>query len=240
MSDSEEGTSAAGSAKLDIRPQRWWLAGAEFDSVEPDFNPSLGFARRRDVVRFGGNVGWTPAFETSTWARSLISALSVTQVDGHDGVKQSTTRLFHNMFSFESGERLMFNARRQFERLIEPAFIQGRELAPRDYDFVYVDGSITTNSSRTFAGRASLRVGEFWDGTRTDYGISGSWKTGPHLTLNPSLSRNEIDLPVEDGRFSTTVVGLHVVGAVSRKLFANALVQWDDVSKELQANIRVD
>ena len=240
VSDSEEGTSAAGSAKLDIRPQRWWLAGSEFDSVEPDFNPSLGFVRRRDVVRFGGNVGWTPAFETSTWARSLISALSVTQVDGHDGVKQTTTRLFHNMFSFESGERLMFNTRRQFERLIEPAFIQGRELAPGDYHFVYVDGSITTNSSRTFSGRASLRVGDFWDGTRTDYGISGSWRTGPHLTLNPSLSRNEIDLPVEDGRFSTTVVGLHVVGAVSRKLFANALVQWDDVSRELQANIRVD
>ena len=28
--------------------------------------------------------------------------------------------------------------------------------------------------------------------------------------------------------------------AVSRKLFANALVQWDDVSNSLQSNIRVD
>ena len=31
-----------------------------------------------------------------------------------------------------------------------------------------------------------------------------------------------------------------IQGAVSRKLFAGALVQWDNLSKELQANIRVD
>jgi hypothetical protein len=240
VSDSEEGTSAAGSAKLDIRPQRSWVMGAEFRSVEADFNPGLGFVRRRNAVRYAGNVAWTPAFESSPWARSLVSALSVNQIDGQDGVKQSSTELVHNMFTFQSGERVTFNVRRQFEGLVEPASIQGRELAAGDYDFTYVDGSITTNSSRTFQGRASLRVGDFWNGTRTDYRVSGSWKTGPHLTLTPSFSRNEIDLPVDDGRFSTTVVGMNAVGAVSRKLFANALVQWDDVSKKLQANIRVD
>ena len=238
--DSEAGSSAAGSLKLDIRPQRSWVAGAEFRSVEADFNPGLGFVRRRDARRYSGNLAWTPRFESSSWARSLISALSVTQIDGQNGVKQSSAELIHNMFTFQSGERLMFNVRRQFEGLVEPASIQGRELAVGDYEFTYVNGSITTNSSRTFQGRATIRVGNFWSGTRTDYGVSGSWKTGPHLTLTPSLSRNEVELPVADGRFSTTVLGMNAVGAVSRKLFANVLVQWDDVSKKLQANIRVD
>ena len=58
--------------------------------------------------------------------------------------------------------------------------------------------------------------------------------------LRDRLSRNEIDLPVPDGEFSTTILSLDVLGAVSRSLFANALVQWDDVSKVLQANIRID
>ncbi len=238
--DSEVGSSAAGSIKLDIRPQRSWVMGGKFKSVEADFGPALGFVRRRDMVQYGGNAAWTPAFESSSWARSLVSAVSVERIDGQDGVKQSTVKLFHNMFTLESGERLTFNVRRQFEGLVDPASIQGRQLAAGDYDFTYVDGSITTNSSRTFQGRASLRVGDFWNGTRTDYSLSGSWKTGPHLTVTPSFSRNRIDLPVDDGRFSTTVVGLNAVGAVSRKLFANALVQWDDVSKKLQANFRVD
>ncbi|MDH3223157.1 MAG: hypothetical protein OEO23_05535, partial [Gemmatimonadota bacterium] len=47
-------------------------------------------------------------------------------------------------------------------------------------------------------------------------------------------------LPVPDGAFTTQVFGVNILGAVSRSLFANALVQWDDVSNMLQANIRVD
>ena len=238
--DSDEGTSAAGSLDIDIRPERWYVVGAKFKSVEADFDPALGFVRRRDMVEYGGNVAWTPAFEGSPWARSLVTSVSADRIDGQDGVKQSTSALFHNMFSFEGGERVMLNVRREFERLLEPASIQGRELAVGDYDFTSVDGSISTNSSSTFSGQASLRVGDFWHGTRTDYGLSASWKSGPYLTLTPSLRRNEIDLPVEDGSFTTTVLGMTVLGAVSRELFANALVQWDDVSKELQANVRID
>jgi hypothetical protein len=37
-----------------------------------------------------------------------------------------------------------------------------------------------------------------------------------------------------------TMVGLNVLGAVSRKLFANALVPCDNDSETLQANIRID
>ena len=85
-----------------------------------------------------------------------------------------------------------------------------------------------------------MTLGNFWNGTRTTYGGSLKWKTGPHLTLTPSVTRNDIDLPVPDGEFSTTVTSLNILAAMSRILFANALVQWDDVSRELQANIRID
>ena len=45
---------------------------------------------------------------------------------------------------------------------------------------------------------------------------------------------------MENGEFETTIVGLDVLGALSRKFFANALVQYDNVSETLQANVRVD
>ena len=43
-----------------------------------------------------------------------------------------------------------------------------------------------------------------------------------------------------NGDFTTTLIAVDLVGAVSRKLFAAALVQWDNLSHELQANIRID
>ena len=102
------------------------------------------------------------------------------------------------------------------------------------------DASARTNTSNTLSGSVNGSVGDFWSGTRTTYGGSLTWKTGPYLTLTGSASRNDVDLPVTDGEFSTSVLSMNVLGAVSRNLFANALVQWDDVSKTLQANIRID
>lgn len=116
------------------------------------------------------------------------------------------------MLVFQSGDNVVLNGRRRFERLDAPARIQGRELPVGDYTFYTISGSGRTNASRTFSGSASFSLGEFRRGTRTQYGGALTWKTGPNLTLTGSINRNDIDLPVEDG----------------------------DVSESLQSNIRID
>jgi hypothetical protein len=50
----------------------------------------------------------------------------------------------------------------------------------------------------------------------------------------------EIDLPVENREVDTTTLDPEVLAALSRKLFANALVPCDSSSETVQANIRVD
>lgn len=238
--DSDDGGSTAGAIEVRLQPERWYSLTGNFQSVEEDFDPALGFVRRRDMVKYGGTVAYTPRFEGSTWARSLVAAFVVDRVDGQDGEQQSSSQLSHNMLTFQTGDFVSLNLRRRFERLAEASSIQGRALAPGDYDFFAVDGSFRTNQSRTLSGSANLSVGDFWNGDRTSFGGSLTWKTGPFLTLTGSTNRNVVRLPVVDGEFSTTVVSLDVLGAVSRNLFANALVQWDDVSKVLQANVRID
>lgn len=238
--DSETGESDAGSVEVNIRPERWFLLGAELNSVDPNFNPGLGFVKRKNMMRYQGEMMWTPAFDNSTWARSLAIGLRASRINGHAGDKQTMAHALPFRLSFQSGERINLTVRREFERIIDPAFISGRKLSPGDYTFTSFSGYISTNSSRTFSGRTSLRIGEFWNGTRTDYSMSASWKTGPYLTLSPSFSRRQINIPVEDGKFSADIFSLNVLGALSRKIFANALVQWDNISEELQANIRID
>ena len=144
------------------------------------------------------------------------------------------------MLTFQTGEFVSLNVRRRWERLDEASAIQGRPLAVGDYDFMAVDGSFRTNQSRTISGSGNVSLGEFWSGHRTTVGGSLMWKTGPYLTLTGGVSRNDVSLPVTDGDFTTNLVSLDVLGAVSRNLFANALVQWDDVSRVLQANVRID
>ena len=238
--DSDGGRSGAGALDLNLQPRRSYSLTGNVQTVDEDFDPALGFVRRRDMVKYGGTAAWTPRFESSSWARSLVAAVVVDRIEGQDGAHQSSSQLSHNMFTLQSGDFITLNARRRFERLDTDSSIQGRPLAAGDYDFVAVDGSFRTNQSRTLSGSGSASYGDFWNGARTSVGGGLTWKTGPYLTLTGSVNRNEIDLPVIDGEFSTTLMSLDVLGAVSRNLFANALFQWDDVSKVLHANIRVD
>ena len=237
--DSDSGHSSAGSVELDLRSSTASI-GAGFTSVEADYNPALGFVRRRDMRRYSGSTAWFPRFESSDWARRLTMAVTGEYVEGQDGREQSTSALSHNMLSFQSGDWVMLNVRRRTEVLDQPARIQGRELPIGDYAFTSADVAFRTNESRAWSWNGRVGFGQFWGGDQTSFSGGVTWKTGPHLTVGVSSSRNHIDLPVTDGEFTTTLVGVNMLGALSRSLFANALIQYDDVSDVLQANVRID
>ena len=231
--------STAGSVALDIRNSRT-SAGVGFTSVPAEFTPALGFVRRSDMRRYDGSLAAFPRFEQSTWARQLTAAVTGEYIEGLDGIEQSTSLLSHNMLSFQTGDWVMVNLRRRTEALQTPASIQGRELPAGDYAFSTAEFRFNTNDSREFSGNGGFSVGDFWSGTRTELSAGAQWKTGPHLTVGVNYRWNDIALPVPDGAFTTQVFGVNLLGAVSRSLFANGLIQWDDVSNMLQANIRID
>ncbi len=237
-SDAASGAIAA-SIETDLR-NSLMSAGAGFTRIPAGFEPALGFVRRRDMRRVTGSVAVFPRFEQSRWARQLIAAGNAEHIAGLDGVKQSTFLLSHNMLTFQSGDRAMLNITRRSEVLLTPVRIQARELAPGSYTFSGAQVRFTTNTSRRFSAQGGFSRGGFWSGTGTEVAIGGMWKTGPYLTISADYTRNDISLPVDDGDFTTRLFGVTILAAVSRSLFANALVQYDDVSNVVQANVRID
>ena len=232
-------TVTAGSVKLDVG-NSVVSAGGGFTRVPSAFDPALGFVRRRDMQRYEGSLAAFPRFESSRWARQLVTALNGEYIEGLDRTKQSTSLLFHNMLTFQTGDWLMANLRRRSEAIPSGARIQGRALAPGEYAFSTVEVRWRSNDSRPLSTRGGFSAGGFWGGNRTQLSVGGQWKTGPYLTVGADYTWNDVSLPVEDGDFSTRLFGATVLGAVSRSLFANALVQYDDVSNVVRANVRID
>lgn len=237
--ESDGPDATAGALSLDLRGSRT-SAGLGFTAVPQNYNPALGFVRRRDMQRYEGSLAAFPRFEQSTWARQLTTALNGSYIESLDGVKQSTSLLSHNMLSFQTGDWVMVNLRRRTEALETPVSIQGRPLEAGSYSFSRAEFRFNTNDSREFSGRGGVSVGDFWSGTRTELSGGVAWKTGPYLTVGTNYTWNDISLPVENGDFQTRLLGVSILGAVSRSLFANALVQYDDVSNVVQANVRID
>lgn len=214
--------------------------GAGYARIPEAFDPALGFVRRRDMRRAGGSVAVFPRFESSRWARQLLAVLYGAHIAGLDGVKQSTVLYSRNMLTFQTGDRAVLTLRRRSEALHAPVRIQGRALAAGDYAFNRAELRLNTNDSRRFSGRGGFSAGQFWGGTRTELSGGLMWKTGPYLTISGDYTWNDVSLPVDDGDFTTRLIGVTILGAVSRSLFANALVQYDDVSNVVQANVRIN
>ncbi len=233
------GEATAGTLEADLR-NSLLSVGAGFNQVPENFNPALGFVRRRDMRRASGSLAAFPRFEQSRWARQLLTVVHGERITGLDGEPQSTFLLSRNMLTFESGNRAMVFLTRRSETLDAPAHIQGRQIPVGNHVFRGVQLRFNTNDSREFSARGGLGAGEFWNGSGRELSIGGMWKTGPYLTISGDYTRNDINLPVEDGDFATQLFGITILGAVSRSLFANALVQYDDVSNMVQANVRIN
>ena len=240
--DSEQGNDgiAAGAGELTLRNDRYGLV-LGYKNIGREFNPGLGFVRRLDQVALSWSASFTPRFERSNWARSASVSAFGDYIEGQDGRKQTTQAGLHSSLRFESGESVGFVVTRNYERLDEGFFIRDDvEIAPGEYDFTRATVFAQTDGSRTLSGGADATIGDFFNGRRTGYGANLEWRQGPRLRLQLSVDRNLISLPVAAGDFSTTIFSADVGLAASRKLFGNALIQYDNFSQTLQANLRVD
>ena len=234
-----DGSSVAGQAELMLQNDRY-IFEITRTVVGEAFDPALGFVPRPDQKRWGGQVGVQPRFENSSWARQFFLALGANHIQGIDGEKQSHFRRLTARLDFQSGDRANLALTERFEGLSEHARINGRMVSVGDYRFRRLSAGFTPDRARSVGLKFNAALGDFWSGTRTELGGGVVWIANKHLTVDGSVSWNDISLPVPDGDFKTTLISTRLEAALSRKLFAYALVQWDDVSQTLQSNIRVD
>ena len=234
-----DGSSVAGQAELMLQNDRY-IFEITRTVIGEAFDPALGFVPRPDQKRWGGQVGVQPRFENSSWARQFFLALGANHIQGIDGEKQSHFRRLTARLDFQSGDRANLALTERFEGLSEHARINGRMVSAGDYRFRRLSAGFTPDRARSVGLKFNAALGDFWSGTRTELGGGVVWIVNKHLTVDGSVSWNDISLPVPDGDFTTTLISTRLETALSRKLFAYALVQWDDVSQTLQSNIRVD
>lgn len=234
-----DGSSVAGQAELMLQNDRY-IFEITRTVIGEAFDPALGFVPRPDQKRWGGQVGVQPRFENSSWARQFFLALGANHIQGIDGEKQSHFRRLTARLDFQSGDRANLALTERFEGLSEHARINGRMVSAGDYRFRRLSAGFTPDRARSVGLKFNAALGDFWSGTRTELGGGVVWIANKHLTVDGSVSWNDISLPVPDGDFTTTLISTRLETALSRKLFAYALVQWDDVSQTLQSNIRVD
>lgn len=229
----------AGSASINLRNDIYG-ASLSYTSVGENYRPALGFVRRRDMRQTIGTVTYSPFFDSGPF-RQMTTHLMGIHTNGQDGELQSWEIDPSIGFTSQARMSLRISGSHEFDRLERSFFIRpDAEIVADDYSFTRVGARISTDPGKRFSGGANVETGGFYGGNRFDWGLQAGWRQSKHLTLGANLYKSDVDLPIPGGEFSATTASVDILASVSRKLFAKALIQYDNFSRDVNANIRIN
>ncbi|NNF13461.1 MAG: carbohydrate binding family 9 domain-containing protein [Gemmatimonadetes bacterium] len=214
----------------------FWEVFALYRHFESDFDPGVGFVRRRGMRHAYGTFGVQPRFNRFGLLElnPYIEAHVYTDFDGGLQTRLNTAGLG---LDFQDGGMASLEVTDRFERVDESFSVRGVEVAAGRYDFVEASASYTLSGARAISGRVNVSGGEYFGGDRQSIGGSLLGRLGSQILLDLSLDHNEIDLP---GQASTTadVYGAKLDVFFSTTLLTSAFIQFNEAQEELVTNLR--
>jgi len=212
------------------------IAG-EYNAVQANFNPEVGFVRRENMSQYNGDFAWKPRISHKTiqnlnFATGLDYYKSGTTGSIETRVQDATFGVqYHNNGSTN------FNINRTFDRLTEPYEIRTDIWIPvGDYEYLSYTASANAGNNGRITGSGNVSWGEFWNGhTRS---VSGTMGLRPHYHFSVDLnySRNHVTLP--NGAFTTNLIGTRFLYSFTSRAFLNAFFQYNAETHQVSSNIR--
>lgn len=205
--------------------------------VGEDYNPEVGFVRRRNFRRNFGQVRFTPRPRFKSIRKFTYQAQIDYITNATDGTLETRELRGQFQIEFENSDRLFLNATDTHEFLPEPFDITDDVVLPvGGYDFREVQVFYNIGRQRRINGFLSAGTGSFFSGNRTNVGYGGRVEVNSHLSIEPNISLNFVNLP--EGRFTTRLLRTRVTYTISPRSFLGALLQYSSSSDSVSTNIR--
>jgi len=207
--------------------------------IEGNFNPALGFVRRRGVEQSNFNLGhiWRPR---GGIIRTITSGMDWERIDYLDNgdVQSESLNLQALDIDLNSQDAFGIGVARNKEGLRSDFMISPGVVIPAGlYSFDTIDLSFRAGNQRAVGGGLFVNDGEFYDGTRFGTGLFLNIRPNAHFRTNLNYQYNDIKLP--GGSFRTRVVRMTFEAVFSSRLSWTNLIQYDNVSDTVGINSRL-
>ena len=224
--------------QLDYNGDRYGVQ-AERLGVGGDFRPEVGFIRRYDFDRRFGLLRFSPRPVRIDIIRKFTFEGQVAYVLNRAGSLETRENQGQFGIEFENSDTFNLTYSDTYEFLRQPFQIAPSVTIPvGGYSFQDTQVSFGFGQQRVLAGTVSLHHGSFFSGNKTTVGVSrGRLELTPQLSVEPSVSYNQVDLP--EGRFTTNLATTRTTFTVTPEMFVSALLQYNTSTRSLSTNLRL-
>ena len=217
---------------------RLWNTSAAIRQVGEDFNPGIGFVRRRNIRESYATVGIHPRpnIPHVLEVNPYVEATYTTDLNGRLETRDNGAGFG---VSFTDRSSLNLGYGRRFERLDKPFQVRpGTSIPVGDYEFGEGSASYRSSQGRALSFNAGVSGGGYYDGTRFSLTGGVRWQPDRHLVLDVDANHNAID--VQGDSFSADVYSARIQYAVSTTLNFSGFVQYNAATDEVVTNLRGD
>ncbi|MYA55543.1 carbohydrate binding family 9 domain-containing protein [Candidatus Poribacteria bacterium] len=228
------------------RSNRFRLEGSYTDIAE-GFNPAVGYVRRTGIRHFRGEVRWVP-MPQRFGIRQIWTGPEVNYILNHNNELEEWDISYTNWFEFDSGDYILFNGKRTFERLNDVFdFRDGVEIPIGDYSSNSYHVRLSSSDSRPISTTLGGGIEDFYTGEVRRAYIQTTFKPNGHLSLSAQYQFNQVvDLPemyFTDGEPRPVYVNLfrgRVDYSFTTGLFAKLFAQWNTDTNVMSTNFLIN
>ena len=214
-------------------------AQVDYLRVGANFNPEMGFLRRRDFRRTFATANFSPRPRSIQSVRQFTFGGGLDYIETGAGTVENRVAQLRFQTQFENSDVLGFDVQRYYE-WIPFAFPLASEvfIGPGHYDYQDFFAVYSMGTQRRVAGAFSFQHGGFFDGTITSAGFQqGRVEVTPQFSIQPGIFLNHIELPI--GTATIPLVTSRVSFTLSPRMFFAGLVQYNSSNSTLGTNLRL-
>ena len=212
----------------------------EYEVIQGNFNPALGFVNRSDIERtrvWGGNR-YRP--RGHSWIRSVQTFISLQEYKNYTTGMLETANVWARPFRIAThrGDQYSILLKHEREVLVEPFEISDGVVIPvGDYEFSGYSIDLDAAGERVLAPSFSYSSGEFYGGTRMMLEGGIDWRPSSRWFVGAKLQYNDVELPAGD--FTTRLIQLRTNLAFNVRWSWVNLIQYDNLSESAGINSRL-
>jgi hypothetical protein len=214
---------------------------ASFASLGTGFRDELGFIPRTgvDITHLAATQKFRPA-SVKRVVREVRPQLAYDRYERGDGFGVETATLRPNVtVEFQDGSTITATVRDNEEANLEPFRVRPNySIVPGRYEFTDGEVSFSTSRARALSWTGGYRTGGYWHGTRD--GVSGGMRVrlNAKVAASATMSRDVLNLAGQS--FTSDLLQLRLDTSFSTRMFLNAFVQYNGVTRDVSSNVRFD